>query len=81
MVLRFEKILVFITLAVLKAQSALERAVQNFQKSNGIHRAAKETISLAEQRLSEFNDHKVDSAWQEMLNIQTMRFMQAENDR
>ena len=67
--------------AIVKAQAALERAVQNFQKSNGIYRAAKETIALAEQRLSEFNDPKVDGAWQEMLNLQTMRFMEAERDR
>ncbi|XP_078481275.1 SH3 domain-binding protein 5-like [Ciona intestinalis] len=64
-----------------QAHSALLRAVHNFQKSNGIHRAAKETISLAEQRLQEFPGQEVDAAWQEMLNLQTERFMAAEADR
>jgi len=66
---------------IFQAYSALQRAVYNFQRANGVYRAAKETISLAEQRLSEFEDQKVDAAWQEMMNLQTMRFSEAERDR
>lgn len=36
-------------------------------------RAAKETISLAEQRLLEDDKRQFDSAWQEMLNHATQR--------
>lgn len=40
----------------------------------GIHKAAKETIALAEQRfLSHQHEWKFDNAWQEMLNQATMR--------
>ncbi|CAK8684137.1 unnamed protein product [Clavelina lepadiformis] len=65
-----------------QAQAALQRAVHNFQSSNGIHRAAKETIALAEQKLSEVQqDQKVDMTWQEVLNLQTRRFNEAEANR
>lgn len=40
-------------------------------------RAAKETISLAEQRLLEDDKRQFDSAWQEMLNHATQRVIQA----
>lgn len=39
-------------------------------------RAAKETISLAEQRLLEDDKRQFDSAWQEMLNHATQRVIQ-----
>jgi hypothetical protein len=40
----------------------------------GIHKAAKETIALAEQRfISHQHEWKFDNAWQEMLNQATMR--------
>ena len=41
---------------------------------SGIHKAAKETIALAEQRfLSQKHEWKFDAAWQEMLNQATIR--------
>jgi len=43
-------------------------------QSAGIHKAAKETIALAEQRfLSQKHEWKFDNAWQEMLNQATIR--------
>uniref|UniRef100_A0A8C2XA04 SH3 domain-binding protein 5 n=1 Tax=Cyclopterus lumpus TaxID=8103 RepID=A0A8C2XA04_CYCLU len=44
-------------------------------------RAAKETISLAEQRLLEEDSRQFDSAWQEMLNHATQRVMEAEHTK
>lgn len=64
-----------------QAQMALRRAVSNFQRANGVYNAAKETIALAETRLSEFEVKKVDDAWQEMLNRQTQKFAEADKDR
>lgn len=42
-------------------------------------RAAKETISLAEQRLLEDDKRQFDSAWQEMLNHATQRVIQMQS--
>lgn len=42
-------------------------------------RAAKETISLAEQRLLEDDKRQFDSAWQEMLNHATQRVIQKQS--
>ena len=64
-----------------KANVALQKAVHNFQRANGVYRAAKETIQLAEERLKEIERNEVDPAWQEMINLQTMRFNEAEADR
>lgn len=66
---------------VAQAHLALQRSVSNFQRANGVYRASKETIDLAESRLREFDDKKVDMAWQEMLNIQMQRFTEADKDR
>lgn len=41
-------------------------------------RAAKETISLAEQRLLEDDKRQFDSAWQEMLNHATQRVIETQ---
>jgi hypothetical protein len=48
--------------------------VAYFLLVEGIHKAAKETIALAEQRfISHQHEWKFDNAWQEMLNQATMR--------
>jgi hypothetical protein len=48
--------------------------VAYFWLFEGIHKAAKETIALAEQRfISHQHEWKFDNAWQEMLNQATMR--------
>lgn len=77
----FGRLFIYTKVYVCKAKAALQRATKNFQRATGIHRAAKETIDLAEERLREFKDAKVDQVWQEMLNKQTERFMEAEKDK
>ncbi|KAI8492211.1 SH3 domain-binding protein 5 [Branchiostoma belcheri] len=66
-----------------QAQVEAQKAAVEYQRANGIHRAARETISLAEQRLFSDADEKrqFDSAWQEMLNHATMKVMEAEQMR
>ncbi|CAH1237990.1 SH3BP5 [Branchiostoma lanceolatum] len=66
-----------------QAQIEAQKAAVEYQRANGIHRAARETISLAEQRLFSDADEKrqFDSAWQEMLNHATMKVMEAEQMR
>ncbi|KAA8591949.1 hypothetical protein FQN60_017323, partial [Etheostoma spectabile] len=63
------------------AQLEAQKATQDFQRATEILRAAKETISLAEQRLLEEDSRQFDSAWQEMLNHATQRVMEAENTK
>ena len=57
----------------LQAQLEAQKATQDFQRAAEVLRAAKETISLAEQRLLEEDHRQFDSAWQEMLNHATQR--------
>ena len=57
-----------------KAQKECQSAATAFQRANGIHAAAKETIALAEQRfLTNSSNWQFDNAWQEMLNHATMK--------
>jgi len=64
------------------AQEECQKAAVQFQRAFGIHKAAKETIALAEQRfLSQKHEWKFDAAWQEMLNQATLRVMEAETQR
>ncbi|KAJ0066464.1 hypothetical protein NL108_013237, partial [Boleophthalmus pectinirostris] len=63
------------------AQLEAQKATQDFQKATEMLRAAKETISLAEQRLLEEDNRQFDSAWQEMLNHATQRVMEAEHTK
>lgn len=45
-----------------------------FQRAAGVHAAAKETISLAEERfLDNRGEWQFDNAWQEMLNHATVK--------
>lgn len=62
-----------------QAQLEAQGAAQDFQRATEVLRAAKETISLAEQRLLEEEHRHFDSAWQEMLNHATQRVMEAEH--
>ncbi|XP_059478389.1 SH3 domain-binding protein 5 homolog [Neocloeon triangulifer] len=62
-----------------KAQIECQKAAINFQRASEIHRAAKETVTLAEQRfISKQADWTFDSAWQDMLNHATMKVSEAE---
>lgn len=65
-----------------KAQAECQKAAVQFQRSAGIHAAAKETISLAEERfLDNSGEWQFDNAWQEMLNHATIKVMDAEKQR
>ncbi|KAK1895304.1 SH3 domain-binding protein 5, partial [Dissostichus eleginoides] len=67
--------------AAVSAQLEAQSSTQDFQRASEVLRAAKETISLAEQRLLEEDHRQFDSAWQEMLNHATQRVMEAENTK
>ncbi|XP_046565336.1 SH3 domain-binding protein 5-like isoform X1 [Haliotis rubra] len=68
--------------AAIEAQSEALRAARQFQTANGIYRAAKETIALAEQKLMDDQSAAMlSSAWQEMLNHATIRVMDAEREK
>ena len=48
-----------------KAQKECQSAATAFQRANGIHAAAKETITLAEERfLTNASNWQFDNAWQ-----------------
>jgi len=65
-----------------KAQKECQSAATAFQRANGIHAAAKETITLAEERfLTNASNWQFDNAWQEMLNHATMKVMEAEKQK
>ncbi|KAM6909917.1 SH3 domain-binding protein 5b [Xenentodon cancila] len=64
-----------------QAQLEAQKSTQDFQRATEVLRAAKETISLAEQRLLEEDNRQFDSAWQEMLNHATQRVMEAEHTK
>nr|KAG5714353.1 hypothetical protein BaRGS_018570 [Batillaria attramentaria] len=66
-----------------EAQSEAVRAARQYQTANGVYRAAKETIALAELRLMDDDSQSasLSSAWQEMLNHATVRVMDAEREK
>jgi len=67
---------------MMEAQTECQKAAVQFQRAAGIHAAAKETISLAEERfLDNSGEWKFDNAWQEMLNHATIKVMDAEKQR
>ncbi|KAK2140862.1 hypothetical protein LSH36_1225g00022 [Paralvinella palmiformis] len=65
-----------------QAQSEAQKAAINFQRANSIYMAAKEMVQLAEERNNipdnEEDKKQFDSAWQEMLNHATIKFMESE---
>ncbi|XP_061771381.1 SH3 domain-binding protein 5b [Nerophis ophidion] len=64
-----------------QTQLEAQKATQDFQRAGEILRAAKETISLAEESILEEDRRHFDSAWQEMLNHATQRVMEAEQEK
>ena len=65
-----------------RAQAECQKAAVQFQRAAGVHAAAKETISLAEERfLDNSGEWQFDNAWQEMLNHATIKVMDAEKLR
>jgi len=62
-----------------RAQAECQRAAVQFQRASDTHTAAKETISLAEERfLNNSGNWQFDTAWQEMLNHATIKVIEAE---
>ncbi|XP_065323896.1 SH3 domain-binding protein 5 homolog isoform X2 [Gordionus sp. m RMFG-2023] len=61
-----------------EAQKRTQLAALEFQRANGIHAAAKETIRLAEAKFGECQDSRFDAAWQEMLNHATVKVNESE---
>uniref|UniRef100_A0A8C4R5J9 SH3 domain-binding protein 5 n=2 Tax=Eptatretus burgeri TaxID=7764 RepID=A0A8C4R5J9_EPTBU len=64
-----------------QAQVSVQKSTQEFQRAAEVLRVAKETISLAEERLLNDNTRQFDSAWQEMLNHATQRVWEAEQQK
>ena len=57
----------------LQAQAESLKAARQYQSAISVYRAAKETVTLAEERLVQKGEVQLSSAWQEMLNHATMR--------
>ncbi|XP_069365822.1 SH3 domain-binding protein 5 homolog isoform X1 [Maniola hyperantus] len=61
------------------ARSECQRAAVQFQRASELHGAAKETVTLAEQRfVSKQDEWQFDSNWQEVLNHAIIKVMDAE---
>ncbi|KPJ19095.1 SH3 domain-binding protein 5-like [Papilio machaon] len=65
--------------AAAAARTDCQRAAVQFQRASELHAAAKETVSLAEQRfVSKQDEWQFDSNWQEVLNHAIIKVMDAE---
>ncbi|CAH1789027.1 unnamed protein product [Owenia fusiformis] len=66
-----------------EAQTATQEAARRYQRAVGVYRAAKETVSLAEERMRATlkENREFDPAWQEMLNHATIKFMDSEKEK
>ncbi|XP_052757476.1 SH3 domain-binding protein 5 homolog isoform X1 [Galleria mellonella] len=61
------------------ARSECQKAAVQFQRASELHAAAKETVTLAEQRfVSKQDEWQFDSNWQEVLNHAIIKVMDAE---
>lgn len=59
-----------------QAQVEAQKSAAKFQHANGLYRAAKETVALAEESLLRSDDRGkivLDTAWQDMLNHATAK--------
>jgi len=59
-----------------QAQLEAQKSAAKFQHANGLYRAAKETVALAEESLLNSDDGGrilLDTAWQDMLNHATAK--------
>ena len=54
-------------LVITQAQLECQNAVMTFERACQLHKGARETISVAEEKLQQ-NPGMFDAAWQEMLN-------------
>ncbi|CAH2073166.1 unnamed protein product, partial [Iphiclides podalirius] len=65
--------------AAATARGECQRAAVQFQRASELHAAAKETVTLAEQRfVSKQDEWQFDSNWQEVLNHAIIKVMDAE---
>nr|AON96587.1 SH3 domain-binding protein 5-like protein [Bicyclus anynana] len=65
--------------AAASARADCQRAAVQFQRASELHGAAKETVTLAEQRfVSKQDEWQFDSNWQEVLNHAIIKVMDAE---
>lgn len=56
-----------------QAQGESLKAARQYQSAISVYRAAKETVTLAEERLLQNGEGNLSAAWQEMMNHATMR--------
>ncbi|KAK3104640.1 hypothetical protein FSP39_006861 [Pinctada imbricata] len=63
------------------AQAESLKAARQYQSAISVYRAAKETVTVAEDRLLQKGEVQLSSAWQEMMNHATMRLMEAEAEK
>ncbi|XP_047512080.1 SH3 domain-binding protein 5 homolog isoform X1 [Pieris napi] len=65
--------------AAANARAECQRGAVQFQRASELHAAAKETVTLAEQRfVSKQDEWQFDSNWQEVLNHAIIKVMDAE---
>ncbi|XP_062588425.1 SH3 domain-binding protein 5-like [Saccostrea cucullata] len=64
-----------------KTQGESLKAARQYQSAISVYRAAKETVTLAEERLLQKGEGTLSAAWQEMMNHATMRVMEAEREK
>lgn len=64
-----------------RAQGESLKAARQYQSAISVYRAAKETVTLAEERLLQNGEGNISAAWQEMMNHATMRVMDAEKEK
>ncbi|XP_054716549.1 SH3 domain-binding protein 5 homolog [Uloborus diversus] len=61
------------------AKVECEEAAIRFHRACGVHKETRETIAMAEKKFnSNKEDYEFDAAWQEMLNRETIKLMNAE---
>ncbi|XP_074659640.1 uncharacterized protein LOC141912295 [Tubulanus polymorphus] len=64
-----------------QAQQATQEAARKFRRAISLYDAAKETISLAEDRFQSVDTREFDSAWQQALSNATVRLFEAECEK
>lgn len=63
-----------------QAQGESLKAARQYQSAISVYRAAKETVTLAEERLLQNGEGNLSAAWQEMMNHATMRVNKQKNN-
>lgn len=63
-----------------KAHLECQNAAMTFERASQLHKGARETISVAEEKLK-LNPGMFDAAWQEMLNNANFKILEAEKEK